>query len=62
MLIFIPKALREKLGDEGTRDLVDLLNSQSQNSGEPTPTFVDEKFERRLSMKLPKLRIEIYMR
>jgi hypothetical protein len=60
MLITIPRALREKLGEEGASDLVDLLNSQSQNSRDSITTFVEEKFERRLSEELSKLRIEIF--
>ncbi|MDY7027382.1 MAG: hypothetical protein SVR04_03695 [Spirochaetota bacterium] len=60
MLIAIPKALREKLGEEGTNGLVDLLNSQAQNSGNSITTFVEEKFERRLSEELSKLRIEMH--
>jgi hypothetical protein len=59
MLIAIPKALREKLGEEGTNGLVDLLNSQSQNSGNSITTFVEEKFERRLSEEISKVHDEI---
>ena len=60
MLIAIPKALREKLGEEGANSLVDLLNFQSQNSGNSITTFVEEKFERRLSEELSKTRIEFF--
>jgi hypothetical protein len=60
MLIAIPKALREKLGEEGANGLVDLLNSQAQNSGNSITTFVEEKFERRLSEELSKLRVEMH--
>ena len=49
MLITIPRGLREKLGEEGANGLVELLNSQAQNSGDSITTFVEEKFERRLS-------------
>ena len=59
MLIAIPKALREKLGEEGSSGLVDLLNSQSQNNGDAITTFVEEKFERRLSEEISKVRDEI---
>ena len=59
MLIAIPKALRDKLGEEGANSLVDLLNSQSQNSGNSITTFVEEKFERRLSEEISKVRDEI---
>ena len=60
MLIAIPKALREKLGEEGAKGLVELLNSQSQNSGDAITAFVEEKFERRLSVELSKLREQFY--
>ncbi len=60
MLIAIPKVLREKLGEEGANSLVDLLNFQAQNSGDSITTFVEEKFERRLSEELSKTRIEIF--
>ena len=60
MLIAIPKALREKIGEEGAKGLVELLNSQSQHSGDSITTFVEEKFERRLSEELSKTRIEIF--
>ncbi len=59
MLITVPKALREKLGEEGASDLVDLLNSNAQNSGNSITTFVEEKFERRLSEEISKVRDEI---
>jgi len=60
MLITVPKALREKLGEEGANCLVDLLNFQAQNSDNSITTFVEEKFERRLSEELSKLRIEMH--
>lgn len=60
MLIAIPRVLREKLGEEGAKGLVELLNSQAQNNGDSITTFVEEKFERRLSEELAKLREEIY--
>ncbi|MFW5712863.1 MAG: LA_3696 family protein, partial [bacterium] len=60
MLITIPKVLREKLGEEGAHGLVELLNSQSQHSGDSITTFVEEKFERRLSEELSKLRAEMH--
>lgn len=60
MLITVPKALREKLGEEGANGLVDLLNSHAQNSNNTITTFVEEKFERRLSEELSKTRIEFF--
>ncbi len=40
--------------------MVDLLNSNAQNSGNSITTFVEEKFERRLSEELSKTRIEFF--
>jgi hypothetical protein len=52
MLITVPKALRERLGKEASEGLIELLNSQSQNSNNSITTFVEEKFERRLSEEM----------
>ncbi|SRR6056297_371434 len=60
MLIAIPKALQEKLGEEGAKGLVELLNSQSQNSRDTITTFVEKKFERRLTEEIAKVRDEIF--
>ena len=59
MLITIPRALREKLGEEAASSLVELLNYQSQNSGDSIAAFVEEKFERRLSEEIAKIRDEV---
>lgn len=59
MLITVPKSLRDKLGEEAAAGLIELLNSQSQNSNESILTFVEEKFERRLSEEIAKLRTEL---
>lgn len=59
MLITIPKALRDSLGEEASTALVEIFNAQSQNTGTSITTLVEEKFERRLSEEMAKLRIEI---
>jgi hypothetical protein len=59
MLITVPKALRERLGEEASEGLIELLNSQSQNSNNSITTFVEEKFERRLSEEMAKFRSEL---
>lgn len=48
-IIAVPRPLRERLGEEGTDALVEVLNQLTQNSRADTLTFVEEKFERRLS-------------
>ena len=60
MLIAIPKVLQDKLGEEAAHGLIELINYQSQNSGDSITTFVEEKFEWRLSEELSKLREELY--
>ncbi len=40
--------------------MVDLLNYNAQNSGNSITTFVEEKFERRLSEEMGKLRGEMH--
>ncbi len=59
MLITIPKVLRDTLGEEASTALVELFNVQSQNTNTSISTFVEEKFERRLSEEMAKLQLEI---
>lgn len=59
MLISIPKSLRESLGEEASEDLIELLNSSAAHTHDSLTTVVEEKFERRLSEELAKLRVEI---
>jgi len=47
--------LREKLGEEGTDALVELINLANGQTKADVLTFVEEKFERRLSEELGKL-------
>ncbi len=58
-IITVPKPLREKLGDEGSDALVELLNKTGDRQKEDVLEFVEEKFERRLSEEVGKLRGEI---
>ena len=58
-IITVPKALREKLGDEGADALVDLFNQSEQRQRENVLEFVEEKFERRLSEEISTLRGEM---
>ena len=53
-IITVPKALREKLGDDGADALVDLVNQSNQQQKEDVLAFVEEKFERRLSEEIGK--------
>ena len=59
MLITIPKALREILGEEGSEGLIELLNGSSQNTHDSVSNFLAERFERRLSEEIGTLRKEM---
>lgn len=58
-IITIPKPLREKLGDEGSDALVQLINQAAESTRTDVVALVGERFERRLAEELSKLRIEI---
>ncbi len=58
-IITVPKALREKLGEDGADALVNLFNQSEQRQRENVLEFVEEKFERRLSEEVGKLRVDI---
>jgi hypothetical protein len=55
----VPKVLREKLGEEGTEALIELLNGTAGQARTDVLTFVEEKFERRLSEEATKLDVKI---
>ena len=57
-VIAIPKVLREKLGEDGADSLVELINLSNQKVKEDVIELSAEKFERRLSEELSKLRTE----
>jgi hypothetical protein len=48
-ILAVPKVLREKLGEEGTDALVELINQANGYTKADVLGFVEEKFERRLS-------------
>lgn len=53
-IITVPKVLRDKLGEEGADALVALINAADTQSKGDVLTFVEEKFERRLSEEAAK--------
>ncbi len=55
-IVTLPKPLREKLGEEGANALLEVLNQLSQDTRADVLTFVEEKFERRLSEEMGQLR------
>lgn len=48
-LVTVPKVLRDKLSEEGAEALVALINEANGQTRADVLTFVEEKFERRLS-------------
>ena len=58
-IISVPKVLRDKLGEDGANALVDLLNGSAQYARDDVLTFVEERFERRLSEEAAKIEVKI---
>ncbi len=58
-IITIPKVIREKLGDDGSEAITELFNEIEEGIKRDNIAIVEEKFERRLSEELGKVRIEI---
>ena len=58
-VIVVPRPLREKLGEDGTDALVVLLNEAGENNKRSVIEVVGERFERRLSEELGKLRTDM---
>ena len=58
-IITVPKVLREKLGEDGADALVELVNVANGQTKADVLTFVEEKFERRLSEEIGKVRQEM---
>jgi multidrug resistance efflux pump len=58
-IINVPKPLRDKLGEEASDSLVDLLNQVTEDEKGGIIALVEEKFERRLAEELAKLRREL---
>jgi len=58
-VVTVPKVLREKLGEDGVDALVELLNRSQDEQKVAILEFVEEKFERRLTEELSKLRQEM---
>ncbi len=60
MIISIPRSLRETLGEEASNDLVELMNNSSSHAHDSLTSLVEEKFERRLTEEISKVREEIH--
>ncbi len=58
-LISIPKVLREKLGEDGADALLDLINAAGEDIKNDVIKLSEEKFEKRLTEEISKLRVEM---
>jgi len=58
-VVAVGKPLRLKLGDAGTDSLVQFINEALAEQKNDILTFVEEKFERRLSEKIGEVKTEI---
>jgi hypothetical protein len=54
-ILNVARVLREKLGENGAEALVELINQANGQAKVEVLTFVEEKFERRLSEEGAKL-------
>ncbi len=54
-VITVPRVLREKLGEDGTDSLVELINKVEEKGKEDVLVFVEEKFEKRLAVEMSKV-------
>ncbi|MBW8050497.1 MAG: hypothetical protein FVQ77_09190 [Cytophagales bacterium] len=59
-IITIPKPLREKLGDEASDSLVDLINDANGNNKGDIIEHAEQKFEKRLAEEIGGLRTEMH--
>ncbi len=57
-IINVPKVLREKLGDDGVEALLELINLADEKMKENIIEIQTEKYERRLSEEISRLRSE----
>jgi hypothetical protein len=54
----VPAALRDRLGDEATYGLIELLDTERQDWSEQVLNVAADRFERRLSEEISALRVE----
>ncbi len=57
-IINVPKVLREKLGDDGVEALLELINLADEKMKENIIEIQTEKYERRLTEEISRLRSE----
>jgi len=54
-VITVPRNLRERLGDEGADELVELLNKFEEKHTDSVVQIVADKFEKRLTEEISKV-------
>ena len=58
-IISIPKPLREKLGEEGTDALVQVLNENEKEIRSSAIDIAEQRFERSLSREISGVRVDL---
>ena len=58
-IISIPKPLREKLGEEGTDALVQVLNENEKETRSSVIDFAEQRFERSLGREIAGVRVDL---
>jgi hypothetical protein len=58
-IISIPKPLREKLGEEGTEALVQVLNQNEKEFKSSVIDFAEQRFEQSLSREIAAVRVDL---
>lgn len=54
-VINVPRGLRERLGDQGADELVELLNRVTEDTKRDVLVLAEERYERRLSEEIAKV-------
>ena len=58
-IISIPKPLREKLGEDGTEALVQVLNENGKELRSSVIDFAEQRFEQSLSREIAGVRVDL---
>ena len=58
-IVSIPKPLREKLGEEGTDALVQVLNENGKDLRSSVIDFAEQRFEQSLSREIALVRVDL---
>lgn len=61
-LVAVPRGLREKLGDDGVDGLIQIVSEVEKEARRDSLIIAEERFERRLTEEISKLRQEMVER